>query len=152
MLLCYASLLHVVHACKSAGPQNISFDVGQGMEVFENCNFASGQSSLANAALVQVAATTLHHKAQQLPAALQDANQHPPGQAAGSDLNSPQGHSPAALVPPPVVSGATNGADDKTSKLAARAAELALKREDAELGQRAAAERRGLPSNVEGFK
>jgi len=36
--------------------------------------------------------------------------------------------------------------------LAARAAELALKREDAELNQRAASERRGLPSNVDGFK
>ncbi len=138
-----------VHVCR---PSNISFDVHQGMDVFENCNIVSGQSSLAKVALVQVAATTLHHKAQQLPAALQDANEHQLGQAAGSDLKSPQGRSPAALAPPAAVSGATSGADDKTSKLAARAAELALKREDAELNQRAAAERRGLPSNVEGFK
>jgi len=101
---------------------------------------------------VQVAATTLHHKAQQLPAALQDTNGHQPGQAAESDLKSPQGRSPAALPHPAAVSGATSRADDKTSKLAARAAELALKREDAELSQRAASERRGLPSNVEGFK
>ena len=101
---------------------------------------------------MQVAATTLHHKAQQLPAALQDTNGHQPGQAAESDLKSPQGRSPAALPHPAAVSGATSRADDKTSKFAARAAELALKREDAELSQRAASERRGLPSNVEGFK
>lgn len=107
---------------------------------------------MAKVAMMQVAATTLHHKAQQLPAALQDASEHQTGQASGSDLKSPQGHAPAALAPPTALGGATSGADDKTSKLAARAAELALKREDAELSQRAAAERRGLPSNVEGFK
>lgn len=101
---------------------------------------------------MQVAATTFHHKAQQLPAALQDANEHQPGQASGSDLKSPQGRFPAALPHPAAVSGATGGADDRTGQWAARAAELALKREDAELSQRAAAERRGLPSNVEGFK
>ncbi|KAL0052801.1 hypothetical protein WJX82_007986 [Trebouxia sp. C0006] len=100
----------------------------------------------------EVAATTLHHKVQQLPAALQDTNGHQPGQAAESDLKSPQGRSPAALPHPAAVSGATSRADDKTSKFAATAAELALKREDAELSQRAASERRGLPSNVEGFK
>ncbi|KAA6419983.1 MAG: DNA repair complementing XP-C cells-like [Trebouxia sp. A1-2] len=100
----------------------------------------------------EVAATTLHHKAQQLPAALQEADEHLPGQTAGSDLKNPQGRPPAALTPAAEVSGATCGADDKTSKLAARAAELALKREDAELNQRAVSERRGLPSNVEGFK
>ncbi|KAL0038560.1 hypothetical protein WJX77_010735 [Trebouxia sp. C0004] len=100
----------------------------------------------------EVAATTLHHKAQQLPAALQDAHYTQPSQAAGSDLTSPQGRSPAALPPLAAVSGAESGADDKTIKLASWAAELALKREDAELNQRAASERRGLPSNVEGFK
>jgi len=107
---------------------------------------------LGKVALMQVAATTLHHKAPQLPAALQEANEHQPGQAAGSDLKSRQGRSPAALPPQAAGFGATSGADDKTSKLAARAAELALKREDAELNQRAASERRGLPSNVDGFK
>lgn len=122
------------------------------MGTCETCDIMSGQGSLAKVALVQVAATTLHHKAQQLPAALPDATEHQPGQAAGLHIKSPQGHSPAALAPPAAAGRATSGADDKTSKLTARAAELALKREDAELSQRAAAERRGLPSNVEGFK
>lgn len=105
---------------------------------------------------MQVAATTLHHKGLQLtdpqnpgdPAAAHDQNL---SGASPSQAKSLPGHSPAALPSPAANSRAPSGFG-KTSKLAARAAELALKREDAELDQRAASERRGLPSNVEGFK
>ena len=99
---------------------------------------------------VQVAATTLHHRALQVTRA-QDTDAHMPGQSAVSDGERSQGQPPSALPAAAADSKAVNGTD-KAGKLAARAAELALSREDAELSQKAVSERRGLPSNVEGFK
>ena len=91
-------------------------------------------------------ATTLHHRA-----LLRAGPNSPAGPALTHDpsrVAQPQGHLPAALPP---ASHVSNG-PDKVPKLEMKAAEAALNREDAELAQRAAAERRGVPSNVEGFK
>ena len=103
-----------------------------------------------------MAATTLHHKALHLP----DPQSHT-GSGMTHDQNlsgaapphdtSPKGQHQSALSIS-AASGKVPKTHDESGKFIARAAELALKREDAELGQRAAAERRGLPSNVEGFK
>ena len=90
-----------------------------------------------------MAATTLHHKSlQQLPsekpstvetADLADTQQQ---QAVGMPSGSSQG-----------LSGAVG-----QGKAASKAAELALRKEDEELQQKRALERRGLPNNVDGFK
>ena len=106
---------------------------------------------MAHPAGLQIAVTTLHHKSLHFsPQAIPDKppgtlQQHPQGQ------NVSQGQSAAAL-PRPAAGNSPPAGSDKASKTAAKAAELALKREDAELSQRAASERRNLPSNVEGFK
>ena len=98
-----------------------------------------------------MAATTLHHRSLQLnvPAisegSARQAQQQPEGQFVSQGQAATALSSPAAGNSPHVGS-------DRTSKAAAQAAELALKREDAELSQRVASERRNLPSNVEGFK
>ena len=99
---------------------------------------------------MQVAATTLHHKALQFTRA-QDTDAQLSTQSAVPDGERSQGQPLAALPVAAADSRAVTGTD-KASKLAARAAELALSREDAELSQKAVSERRGLPSNVEGFK
>lgn len=101
---------------------------------------------------MQVAATTLHHKALQFTRA-QDTDAQLPRQSVVPDDTSSHGQPQAALPAAAAAadSRAVNGTD-KASKLAIRAAELALSREDAELSQKAVSERRGLPSNVEGFK
>lgn len=100
---------------------------------------------------LQVAATTLHHKS--LHPSPQAAPDKPPRtvQPHLQEQLLPQGQSAGAL-PRPAAGSSPPAGSDKASKAAAQAAELALKREDAELSQRAASERRNLPSNVEGFK
>ncbi|KAL3141472.1 hypothetical protein ABBQ32_005034 [Trebouxia sp. C0010 RCD-2024] len=99
----------------------------------------------------EVAATTLHHKS--LHPSPQAAPDKPPRtvQPHLQEQLLPQGQSAGAL-PRPAAGSSPPAGSDKASKAAAQAAELALKREDAELSQRAASERRNLPSNVEGFK
>lgn len=84
----------------------------------------------------------------QLPAALYhsaEQGQHP----TALPHSATQGPLPTAL---PILAGPSRGGHGTDTKTAARAAELVKKREDAELSQRAASERQGLPSNVEGFK
>ena len=90
---------------------------------------------MVTATSLQVAATTLHHKALQA-----DRQQYPEMQS-----------SPEALLSQATGSSRQAG-PDKGSKAAAQAAELALKREDAELTRKLESERKHLPSNVEGFK
>lgn len=98
-----------------------------------------------------MAATTLHHRSLQLnPQAIPEgsakqAQQRPEGQAVS------QGQAATAL-PIPAAGNSPLAGSATTSKAAAWVAELVLKREDAELSQRVASERRNLPSNVEGFK
>ena len=101
--------------------------------------------------LFQVAATALHHRSLQLhPQAIPEgsAKQARP-QSEGQFVA--QGSAVTAL-PSPAAGNSPHVGSDRTSKAAAQAAELALKREDAELSQRVASERKHLPSNVEGFK
>ena len=99
--------------------------------------------------LLKVAATTLHHKALQLSS--QAIPEDPTRQQQLQEQVLPQGQAATAL-PGPAAGNSPSVGPDKTSKTAALAAELALKREDAELSHRAASERRNLPSNMEGFK
>ena len=104
-----------------------------------------------NLFLFQVAATTLHHRSLQLnPQAIPEGDarqgqQQPEGQFAV------QGKAATAL-PSPALGNGPHAGSDRTGKAAAQAAELARKREDAELSQRVVSERQNLPSNVEGFK
>ena len=115
----------------------------------------------------QVAATTLHHKALQLsrPHPSNSSDEAHEARAAGlSPMHLPgsEGQLPAALahsaaqgrVPAalPSLAGSSRSAHGSDTTSAIAAAELVLKREDAELSHRAASERQGLPSNVEGFK
>ena len=95
----------------------------------------------------QVAATTLHHRSLQL-----NTQAIPEGSAKQAQPK-PEGQlvpQAATALPSPAASNSPLAGSD--SKAAARAAQLALNREDAELSQRVASERRSLPSNVEGFK
>lgn len=98
-----------------------------------------------------MAATTLHHRSLQLnpPAIPADLARETQPQPQGQVV--PQGQVATAL-PSPAAGNSPHTGSDRTSKAAAQAAELALKREDAELSQRVASERRNLPSNVDGFK
>ena len=100
---------------------------------------------------MQVAATSMHHKALQLqPPTTQAGSASDKAQHQHPGESKPQGQAPAAL-PLQAASSPQHGSD-RTSKMAVRATELAVKREDAELSHRADSERRNLPSNVDGFK
>lgn len=101
--------------------------------------------------LFQVAATTLHHRSLQLhPQAVPEGSAQQARQTSEGQLVT-QGQAAIAL-PSPAAGNSPHVGSDRTSKAVAEAAELALKREDAELSQRVASERKHLPSNVEGFK
>lgn len=90
---------------------------------------------------VQVAATTLHHKSlQQQPSEKLSTT--------GPDLACPADGRQQLGVGMP--SGSSQGLSGGVGQ--GKAAELALKREDEELQQKRALERRGLPNNVDGFK
>ena len=108
-----------------------------------NPSAAAHDSQSAAASQTHLPAAEAH-----LPAALPHnaaQGQHPTALA----HSAPQGQPPTAL---PNLAGPSRGGHTSDFKSAARAAELVKKREDAELSQRAASERQGLPSNVEGFK
>lgn len=82
--------------------------------------------------MTQVAATTMHHKALQ--------------QQLAGNTHSTTSAQPAVAMPSSSNHGPT------ASVLHSKVAEIAVKREDEELHQKRAVERRGLPSNVDGFK
>ena len=96
-----------------------------------------------------------HHSASQIPSAERPSPSE--GSARRAQQQNPEGQyvsqgQAATALSSPAAGNSPHVGSDRTSKAAAQAAELALKREDAELSQRVASERRNLPSNVEGFK
>lgn len=92
--------------------------------------------------ILQVAATTLHHKALQAQQLASDAH-----------ASSSNREGAAAMHQQPTASLASGSQPVATAAIEhSRVADVAVKREDEELHQKRAAERRGLPTNVDGFK